>query len=543
MSQVPSKYQLLSELIHGLLAGELTDEKCSQLYQMLADDPKCRDYYIEYSTLWALLDEYCENQGIDELPDYGTSILQAFAEEEKTAPAIEIEKMIPERVPVKILKIEKTPRTVNKFSLYSTIISAAAVIFLLIYIWFAPKAASPIATISDSMNAKWATSEYPTGVGERLWDNEGTRWLQKGTVKVAFDYGAEVIIEGPAEFELENAKEMILHSGRLYAVVPRGATGFTVQTPYSTVIDLGTEFGVEVDFDGSTDVHMFTGKASLIPGSIGEKKEGVELIAGQAKTVTKKCEVRDIAFQREAFVRKIDSKRDIIWRGEEFSLADVIGGGNGFGTGRKNACIDPLSGKIEMSSFDGFRLGTGVYTPVKSIDSVDGIFVPDKGDVVINSTGGIYSGFPVTSNKFHESVFNGHYTKSLGTNHELVLDGKLCGTTEYPSIALHCNLGITFDLSKIRQLLPEVKIIAFRARCGISDNAYDDYPRNTEEFYVLVDGVLQFESGKMLANTPAKEINIGLKDNSRFLTLVSTDGDMNPSHDWGIFAEPVLILE
>ena len=116
--QVPSKYQLLSELIHGLLAGELSDDKCCQLHQMLASDPKCREYYIEYTTLWALLDEYCENQGVDELPDFGSSILEAFAKEENTAPTIEIEKPAPEEMPVKVLKIEKEPRIINKFTGY-----------------------------------------------------------------------------------------------------------------------------------------------------------------------------------------------------------------------------------------------------------------------------------------------------------------------------------------------------------------------------------------------------------------------------------------
>ena len=75
----------------------------------------------------------------------------------------------------------------------------------------------------------------------------GTSRLAEGVVELEFDGGARVSIEGPAEFAPRSGQRMELTRGRLVAYVPKQARGFTVDTPTAEVIDLGTEFGVEVD--------------------------------------------------------------------------------------------------------------------------------------------------------------------------------------------------------------------------------------------------------------------------------------------------------
>ena len=47
---------------------------------------------------------------------------------------------------------------------------------------------------------------------------------------------------------------------RLTANVTEPAKGFSVLTPRATVVDLGTESGVEVNNDGATDVVVFKGE-------------------------------------------------------------------------------------------------------------------------------------------------------------------------------------------------------------------------------------------------------------------------------------------
>ena len=72
-------------------------------------------------------------------------------------------------------------------------------------------------------------------------------------------------IEGPAEFTPRSADRIEFVRGRLVAYVPRQARGFTVGTPSAEVVDLGTEFGVEVDAQGGTDLHVIRGRVEVKP--------------------------------------------------------------------------------------------------------------------------------------------------------------------------------------------------------------------------------------------------------------------------------------
>jgi hypothetical protein len=297
-------------LLTKSIDGQITDSETQQLNALLSTYPDIEQYYFKNILLQFALSEaqVAEKYHLIEEPILGDQFWAEMSEYEKTAPAIEIPKEKPKREPVKMLKIEKAPRVINKFSLYTAIISTAALIFILVGVRFIPLPASSVATITDSANAQWGQDKHPTEIGSALWDNEGPRWLHEGLVKIEFDYGAEVIIEGPARFELEDTDKMLLHTGRLYAVVPGEATGFIVETPYSTVIDLGTEFGVKVDVDGTTDVHMIKGRASLVPGADGQKGKSHDLVAGQAARVLRDdLTVRTIPLRQRGFATYIPS--------------------------------------------------------------------------------------------------------------------------------------------------------------------------------------------------------------------------------------------
>ena len=51
------KFEKLSSLIQGMLTGNLKEDEFQILDHMISDDSECLKYYIEYSTMWALLDE------------------------------------------------------------------------------------------------------------------------------------------------------------------------------------------------------------------------------------------------------------------------------------------------------------------------------------------------------------------------------------------------------------------------------------------------------------------------------------------------------
>jgi hypothetical protein len=96
-----------------------------------------------------------------------------------------------------------------------------------------------------------------------------------------------VLLEGPAEFELVSSGEATCRRGKLSAQVPPLARGFKINTPSGAVVDLGTEFGLEVN-EATAEVHVFQGEVELHPvaEAMRELREGEALsFAGRPKAL------------------------------------------------------------------------------------------------------------------------------------------------------------------------------------------------------------------------------------------------------------------
>jgi hypothetical protein len=70
--------------------------------------------------------------------------------------------------------------------------------------------------------------------------------MKSGIAQIEFYQGARVLIEGPAELQLVSSGEATCTRGKLSANVPPQAKGFRINTPKGTIVDLGTEFGLDV---------------------------------------------------------------------------------------------------------------------------------------------------------------------------------------------------------------------------------------------------------------------------------------------------------
>jgi hypothetical protein len=107
--------------------------------------------------------------------------------------------------------------------------------------------------------------------------------LDSGLLELQFEGGARVIVEGPADFEVGGTSRCILHRGKVVARVPKSAHGFAVDGPRGRLVDLGTEFAVNVNPSGDTEVHVLEGRVEATPK--GQQKP-VELAANQALRLT-----------------------------------------------------------------------------------------------------------------------------------------------------------------------------------------------------------------------------------------------------------------
>lgn len=87
--------------------------------------------------------------------------------------------------------------------------------------------------------------------------------LEQGRVELALAKGCTVVVAGPAAWRVLDDNALEFNRGTLRAVVPPSAHGFRVETPSATIVDLGTEFGVEVREDQSVLTQVMAGKVRV----------------------------------------------------------------------------------------------------------------------------------------------------------------------------------------------------------------------------------------------------------------------------------------
>lgn len=181
---------------------------------------------------------------------------------------------------------------------YAAVSSLAAVLALMVYLFFTqqpvtkpiapPLAHSPVAVASivDAIDAHWLDKSQSMQIGTRLNASQPLR-LVEGLVRLRFDNDAELIVQGPADLTPIDSSSLRLQSGRLVGHCPTPRShGFTIHTPTAQIIDVGTEFAVQVESDGSIETHVFDGRVDLLPLRQGEPSlEAIVLKTGDARRV------------------------------------------------------------------------------------------------------------------------------------------------------------------------------------------------------------------------------------------------------------------
>lgn len=157
----------------------------------------------------------------------------------------------------------------------------------------------PAATLTAEHEALWqaASGVSMPAVGENLLPGQRLT-LAEGLAEITTARGVKVTLEAPCEIELSEHENVLrLVSGQLYAVVPSPATGFAVQTPTAHIIDIGTEFGVEVREDMATRLQVYSGEVQAAPiDSSGAVGDWVSYYSAQAVSIHPETGVQEIAF-------------------------------------------------------------------------------------------------------------------------------------------------------------------------------------------------------------------------------------------------------
>lgn len=563
MKMTAEQLNRLLYLCGALRDAVLTPAEFDELNAMLRDNVRAQEYYLDYVYMCTDLCNFqsaVRHPSVAGYPDDSATdpaitldMLKVLAEYENQAETMIVPTPESQKVVLAKAHVEKVPHKVSKLSLVTFVTSLAAMLIMMTYVYLNPRTSYEVATITDTIQSQWSSS-LPLQKGSRLLASAERIELQRGAIKFETDKGVQVILEAPAKFQFVSPDEVLLHYGRLYAVVSQSGNGFSVQTENSKIIDLGTKFGVYADMKGETELHMFKGNALLIAGQTQDPKKTSEVSSGQALRVDYTGQaVKDVPLREDVFIREMDSQTGLLWRGQKvINLADVVGGGNGLGTGSTDVGINPANGDFRKAETTTRRQSNG-FVPVPSNVFVDGVFIPNGSKPqTVTSAGHLFAECPPTSGFFYSDIANTlSAVSSPNTSDQIPL---FLGKTSYsqkenPSIFLHANAGVTFDLSCYRSRLPGVKIARFTTEVGISDSA----PKNAiADSWVLVDGQVRYHNAEPMQRGKAPEtITVDITDQDRFLTLVTTDGgvlyegyDENRiGYDWCIFGRPVLIME
>lgn len=89
---------------------------------------------------------------------------------------------------------------------------------------------------------------------------QGDIELNTGYGELTLGNGVILVLEAPVKLTLNSAERITVKSGKLVARVPQNAIGFRIDTPTAEIIDLGTEFGVDVNANGDSQVHVIEGE-------------------------------------------------------------------------------------------------------------------------------------------------------------------------------------------------------------------------------------------------------------------------------------------
>lgn len=228
----------LDDLIHRFLDEDLDRDGQAALNQLLRDDPAAADRFAEISLLHHSLQSGFRSGALS----------SQFTRATTTGP-------------------DRKPSPLRQFKPAIPWLMAAAATIVVLLVWKPAPAPEPdvvstpevrdqgFAVLTREFDTVWGDSS--PAEGDLL--TAGNLELKSGLAQIEFLSGVLVVIEGDAAIEIQSPDEMLLLRGKLRAHVPPPAIGFQIHTPQGTVVDLGTEFALDLT-EEQTQLHVIDGE-------------------------------------------------------------------------------------------------------------------------------------------------------------------------------------------------------------------------------------------------------------------------------------------
>lgn len=275
-----------SDLIRRLLDGRISEEELNQIQSRLQSDAVFRNRYIQLVDLEAAFYEECS------VPDSSVHSSSSIDIEQRTA----------------------SQRTLKRNAMIVMVLSVICLVLGFLFLVF-PGYNGPVSNDGNlAQPFKQETKEKLHGERFRILTlsetepapdiailthvsginsddlkvgrcfKAGTLKIPHGKIKIEFFSGALLTIVGPAELEMISKSAATLRSGKATALIPESAIGFVINATESAVVDLGTDFGIQVDKDSPIKGESLKGQAEApLAGNAGNPIAGHQQKSTPAK--------------------------------------------------------------------------------------------------------------------------------------------------------------------------------------------------------------------------------------------------------------------
>jgi len=155
--------------------------------------------------------------------------------------------------------------------------------------------------IVDLANVEWSADRPRYEAWSRISIGDQLQF-EAGIVELMLDNGAQIVLQGPADFRLVTPLKAIVRRGKLVMRCGPDAVGFEIESPDANVVDLGTMFGLSITDGASTDVIVYEGSVDLSV-RVSTENQGHRLTAGEALHIDRNGDIgRITAVQNPLFL-------------------------------------------------------------------------------------------------------------------------------------------------------------------------------------------------------------------------------------------------
>jgi hypothetical protein len=315
------EFDELRALLDALCEESITAEQVRRLEALVLGRPEAEAFYVQYMSQFAELS-------------------RRFAGRPAAA-----EQSLRDRLAGRT-ELKPVPRGRRRWAVGLLVVAALAASVLAVVVLMPKRAVVPpgqdaqeaaeptdnsVAILLQAPGAVWDAKGSAPRPGTPL--QPGWLHLKAGVAHLEFYSGATVILEAPAEFDLISRTQAYCRRGKLRAIVPPQAEGFTIGSPVMDLVDRGTEFGLQVGAGDATEVHVFQGKVDLYDAGADKAASAPrqELTTGQAARQEAPGTVRRIPPDPTAFqtakdlaerARAENRERQNAWQKVRQELAD-----------------------------------------------------------------------------------------------------------------------------------------------------------------------------------------------------------------------------